>query len=116
MNPIDIVGLIESNPVTRLSETYQSKLVCKIKERFTENEQQLFLASFYCYLQYDTKKDYVIDLDNVWKWLGFQQKVKAKALLERNFIKDVDYKSLLSRQGRQSNAKGGHRVKKEIRD
>jgi regulator of replication initiation timing len=108
MNLIDIVGLIESNPVTRLSETYQSKLVCKIKERFTENEQQLFLASFYCYLQYDTKKDYVIDLDNVWKWLGFQQKVKAKVLLEKYLIKDIDYKSLLSHPGKQSNAKGGH--------
>jgi hypothetical protein len=31
-------------------------------------------------------------LDNVWKWLGFSQKIKAKELLQKNFIIDKDYK------------------------
>ena len=36
-----------------------------------------------------------MDLDNIWKWLGFSQKIKAKELLEKNFILDKDYKKPL---------------------
>ena len=52
---IDIVNLIESNPITKFSGDYQSKLVEKVKHHFTDYEQQLFLSSFYCYLKYDPK-------------------------------------------------------------
>ena len=105
----NIVELIENNPITRLSNTYQSNLLTKIKTKFTDEEQQMFVASFYCYLNYNPKEDFVIDLDNVWKWLGFNQKVKAKALLEKHFLNDIDYKSSLSLQGKQSaHTKGGH--------
>ena len=88
---VDIVNLIESNPITKFSGDYQSKLVEKVKKNFTNYEQQLFLSSFYCYLKYDTKKDFIIDLDNVWKWLGFSQKVNAKLLLEKQFKIEIDY-------------------------
>jgi hypothetical protein len=98
---VDIVNLIESNPITKLTGNYQSKLVEKVKNNFSNYEQQLFLSSFYCYLKYDAKNDYVIDLDNVWKWLGFQQKYHAKVTLEKNFIIDKDYKFLLSLSGEQ---------------
>jgi len=59
------VSLIESNPITKLSSDYNVKLLCKIKENFTDMEQQLFLTSFYCYLNYHPINDFVIDLDNV---------------------------------------------------
>ena len=81
---IDIVNLIENNPITKLSGNYQTKLVEKVKNNFSNYEQQLFLSSFYCYLKYDSKNDFVIDLDNVWQWIGFNQKVKAKILLENH--------------------------------
>jgi hypothetical protein len=106
---VDIVNLIESNPITKLSGNYQSKLIEKVQNTFNNYEQQLFLSSFYCYLKYDTKKDFVIDLDNVWQWLGFSQKVNAKMLLEKNFTIDIDYKKLLLLQQKQSkHIKGGH--------
>jgi hypothetical protein len=106
---VDIVNLIESNPITKLSGNYQSKLIAKVQNTFNNYEQQLFLSSFYCYLKYDTKKDFVIDLDNVWQWLGFSQKIKAKQMLEKQFIIDKDYKLLLYQQVKQSNhIKGGH--------
>ena len=105
---VDIVNLIESNPITKFSGDYQSKLVEKVKNSFTNYEQQLFLSSFYCYLKYDSQNDFVIDLDNIWGWLGFNQKVKAKVLLENNFLLDKDY-ILLSHVGKQTNdARGGH--------
>jgi hypothetical protein len=94
---IDIVGLIESNPVTMLHANSQSKLVEKIKTKFTSYEQQLFISSFYCYFKYNPKTDFVIDLDNVWKWLGFTNKAHSKYTLEKNFTIDRDYKCLLTK-------------------
>jgi len=106
---LNIVELIEKNPITKLTGSYQNKLVTKIKEKFSDHEQQMFVASFYCYLKYDKKNDFVIDLDDVWKWLGFSQKVKAKTLLENHFIIDIDYQLLLSRTVKQTiHIKGGH--------
>lgn len=106
---LNIVELIENNPVTRLSGSYQNKMITKIKGKFTDNEQQIFVASFYSFLNYDSKTDFVIDLDNVWKWLEFYAKQKAKELLEKYFIINKDYKKLLTPQGKQSDhTKGGH--------
>jgi hypothetical protein len=106
---LNIVELIENNPIARLSDTYQNKLLAKIKTNFTNNEQQIFIASFYCYLNYNQKNDFVIDLDNIWKWLGFSQKIKAKQMLEKNFMINTDYKLFLYQQVKQTNdTKGGH--------
>lgn len=103
---IDIVTLIENNPITKLNGNYQNKLINKIKNNFTNYEQQLFLSSFYCYLKYDPYTDFVINLDNIWEWLGFSQKVRAKELLEKNFNVNMDYKCLLSEERKQ--LRGGH--------
>ena len=105
---LDIVDLIENNPISKLSDTYNNKLLIKIKEKFTEYEQQLFISSFYCYLNYDEEKDFVIDLDNVWKFMGFNQKYNSKYLLEKLFKEDIDYKSLLLTDQEQKKGKGGH--------
>ena len=105
---IDIVNLIEKNPLTKLSGNYQSIMVEKVRQNFNTYEQQMFISSFYCYLNYDDKRDFVIDLDNVWKWIGFSQKVNAKVLLEKNFIEDTDYKISGSLERKQKDARGGH--------
>ena len=39
---VDIVNLIESNPITKLSGNYQSKLIEKVQNTFNNYEQQLF--------------------------------------------------------------------------
>ena len=92
MNTLDIINLIDKNSITRLSKEYDNKLINKIKTSFTDTQQQIFVASFYCYLNYDTKKDFVIDFDNVWKWLGYTRKDHAKTCLEKHFVVDIDYK------------------------
>jgi len=109
MQSLDIVSLIESNPITKLSNVYNNKFLLKIKENFTEMEQQMFVSSFYCYLNYNQHTDFVIDLDNIWKWVGFSQKQRAKELLERYFILDKDYKLITNRQVKQTiGGRGGH--------
>ena len=112
MTEFNIIELIENNPIIKLSNTYNSRLLTKIKQKFTDTQQQLFIASFYCYLNYDSKNDFVIDLDNVWKWLGFSQKARGKELLIKNFTIDNDYKKLLSLEGKQDINHGGHNKEK----
>ena len=94
MQKLNIIELIENNPITKLSKTYNNKLLNKIQENFTDFEQQLFVSSFYCYLNFDKNIDFVVDLDDIWKWLEFSQKIDAKRLLEKYFKLDIDYKNV----------------------
>jgi len=112
MTELNIVKLIEDNPVTKLSNTYQGKLLNKIKETFTDNEQQLFVASFYCYLNCNQKTDFIIDLDKVWEWMGFNKKHNAMFLLEKNFLLDKDYKIFAPESSGAKSGRGGHNKKK----
>ena len=110
METLDIVALIEKNPLTCLNDKYQSELVNRIKNTFTDTQQHLFVASFYCYLNHDSKKDFVIDLADVWKWCGFGRIDPAKRLLVKHFVLDVDYKVLIFLNGKIKKAappKGG---------
>jgi len=108
MEQLNIVELIENNPITRLTSNHDNKLLIKIKNKFNDFEQQLFLSSFYCYLNYHPTNDFVINLDDVWKWLKFCQKQRAKELLEKHFVIDNDYKVLLSLDSEQKKGSGGH--------
>lgn len=108
MQTLDIVSLIEKNPVTTLSRNYNNKLLNKIKESFTEQQQQLFVSSFYCYLNYNQITDFIINLDDVWKWLGYNQKADAKRAMEKHFIIDTDYKCFVSQVVDQKKGHGGH--------
>jgi phage anti-repressor protein len=93
---LDFISLINENPLNKLTNIHGSKIIDKIKEIFTTPEQQMFVAKFYCYLNYDSKKDFVIDLDNIWKWLGFDKKGNCKTLLiSDKFIENIDYKYIL---------------------
>lgn len=106
---LDIVNLIENSPLTKLNDQqYNSALIQKIKDHFTPFEQQLFLSSCYCDIKYHRENDFVIDLDNIWAWLGFSQKTNAKYLLEKKFTINVDYKiSGLDLSVARQNARGG---------
>lgn len=108
---MNIVELIEKNPIARLSNTYNNKFLNKIKEIFTDYEQQLFISSFYCYLKYDKNIEFVVDFDNIWKWLDFKQKYNAERLLEKNFKLNIDYK-IIDENNRDVKQNGGQNIKK----
>jgi len=104
---LNIVELIEKNPITRLSHEYNGRLLTKIQESFTGFEQQLFVSSFYCYLNYDKNMDFIVDLDNVWNWLGFASKFVSLRTLEKHFKIDVDYKNLTALDAPKLKINGG---------
>ena len=87
----DIVKLIKNNPVKNFNKEYENKFIQKIKDNFNNDEQNIFLASFYSYLNYDQENEYIIDLTDIWKWLGFSRKDPCKVVLEKHFEKDKDY-------------------------
>ena len=99
MTELNIVDLIEKNPISRLSATYNNKLLLNIQKTFTGFEQKLFVSSFYCYLNYDKNLDFVVDLDNIWIWLGFASKFNAIRTLELHFQVGVDYKKTIPQIG-----------------
>lgn len=111
---LDIVKLIEKNPITRLSQDYQSSLLNKIKDKFSDTQQQLFVSSFYCYLNHNSKSEFIIDLEDVWKWIGFSRKDPAKVVLDKNFVKDIDYKILLHQPLEQDKNKHGGNNKEQV--
>jgi len=113
MENLNIVELIEKNAMTRLSKNYENRLLLKIKNNFTDNQQQLFVASFYCYINHDSKKEFVIDFDNVWKWMGFTRKDNAKTCLEKYFTNNIDYQVKKAAPANSGAAFGGAGLNKE---
>lgn len=91
MENLNIIQLIEENPLTRLSKDYESKFIKKLQEKFTESQQNMFVGSFYCYLNYNSKTDFIIEFDSVWKWLGFTRKEECKRLLTKHFQANENY-------------------------
>jgi hypothetical protein len=59
-------------------------LLARLESEFTTEEQALFLQSFSVYLN-NNPTDFVVDLDDVWHWMGFSTKGNAKALLLKYF-------------------------------
>ncbi len=70
--------IIMHNPITTIDE----RLFVLMKEQMDTEEQLQFINSFKLYLKYgydDTA--FIIDFDNIWKWVGFDTKGNAKRLL-----------------------------------
>ena len=91
MEKVNIIRLMQNNSKTRFSKDYENKLLNKVKDRFSP-EEQIFLSNYYLFLKYNPEKDFVVDFDMLWKLLEFPRKEQAKRLLEKHFTIDVDYK------------------------
>ncbi len=85
---MNLINKTNNNSLT----TIDDRLLTLMKEELNTEEQQQFVNSFKLYLKYGyDDKAFVIDFDNVWKWVGFSQKDKAKRLLINKFIEDINF-------------------------
>lgn len=111
--PIDIKTLIQTSTIEIYDKT---KLVEKLQEHFSNDEQRLYVCNLFLFLNYHPINDFIINLENVWKFIGFSNKANAKRLLKHNFIEEKDYKKLLIRSDEQKNKdnRGGGSVKKTV--
>jgi phage anti-repressor protein len=106
---INFNELVKNNN-TKLSLNVQTKMIDLLTEQFTEEEQKWHVANLYVYMNYHPTNDYPINLEHVFKMIGFAHKENAKRTLKNNFIEDEDYKILLVRRDEQKNSdnRGGH--------
>ena len=68
-----------------------ARLVQMLREELNGDEQNMFVQSFYMYLNHNPSKDFVVDLDEAYKWAGFTLKGHAKTCMKKNLVKDIDY-------------------------
>ena len=92
--PIDIKTLIQTSTIEIYDKT---KLVEKLQEHFSDDEQRLYVCNLFLFLNYHPINDFIINLENVWKFIGFSNKANAKRLLKHNFTEENDYKIIFIR-------------------
>ena len=85
-----------TNTLTLLDNN-NNKFITKLKEHFTEDEQQLYVGNLYMYMNYHPINDFVVNLENVWKFIGFSNKANGKRLLKQHFTENKDYKIVFIR-------------------
>ena len=93
------------NSNTTLSLNLKTKMINILNTEFTEEEQQWYIANLYIYMNYHPTNDYPINLEHVFKMIGFANKENAKRTLKNNFTKDEDYKTVLVRTDENLNGK-----------
>lgn len=92
--PVDIKTLIQTSSIDIYDKT---KLIEKLQSHFSDEEQRLYICNLFLYLNYHPINDFIVNLDNVWKFIGFSNKANAKRLLKHNFKQDIDYKIVFIR-------------------
>ena len=88
----------------------EDRLLQLLREELNGEEQQMFVQSFHMYLKYNAKKDFVIDLDDVYEWAGYTRKDSAKtSMLGIGLKENVEYKIVpLLRPKTEQKQQGGH--------
>ena len=87
---IDFVALVQNNPLTKLNSNYVYKILQKIQERFSPEIQQLYIANCFCYINFNSKLDFPVILDRIWKWMGYSRIDPCKVVLIKHFKENVD--------------------------
>lgn len=91
-----------------IEQNVDNHLLQKLLTHCTEEEQQLFVQSFYMYLRYgEDDTAFVINLDDIWEWIGFGNKGNCKASLEKHFQEGIHYTVALLHPQKRKN-EGGH--------
>jgi hypothetical protein len=70
-------------------------LLKKLHSKFNDDQKQLFVQHFVMYLHHHQETAFVIDMDDIWEWLGFARKDNCKRVLEKNFERDSHKNKIL---------------------
>jgi phage anti-repressor protein len=83
-----------------------NNLVIKLKQHFSDDEQQLYVTNLYMYMNYHPTQDYPINLEDVYKMIGFANKGNAMKTIKSNFVENEDYKIALFHMEKRKNEGG----------
>ena len=92
-NKITQHNVIKSNNEINLEDP----LVKKIREKLDIQDQEIFIQSFYAYMNYHPTNDFPINLEHVFKMIGFVKKANAMKTIKSNFVLNEDYKIIIFR-------------------
>jgi phage anti-repressor protein len=99
------------NSKTTLTLDCQSDMIELLNQEFTEEQSQWYIANLYMYLNFDPTTDFPINLDNVFKMIGFANKGNAMKTIKSNFTIEEDYKiSLIPKEKSSWGGSGGDKV------
>ena len=104
-NTVNFNELVK-NSNTTLTLKLQTKMVETLTSEFTEQEQQWYISNLFMYMNYHPTNDYPINLDHVFKMIGFANKGNAMKTIKSNFTKDEDYKISLFHMEKRKNEGG----------
>ena len=48
-------------------------------------EQRMFLEGFHLYMKHDSRKDFVVDMDDAYEWLGFTRKDNCERVIDNRY-------------------------------
>ena len=96
------------NSNTTLSLNLQTKMVETLTNEFSEQQSRWYIANLYVYMNYHPTNDYPINLEHVFKMIGFANKGNAMKTIKSNFTKDEDYKIVIFRT--EKNLNGGRPI------
>jgi hypothetical protein len=86
--PINYVQLMQTNSIM---EKYNTKILMKIQSNTVPETQKVFMANFYCYTKYDKHKDFIINLETVYEFLGYSRIDICLKALKKNFTEGTHY-------------------------
>ena len=62
-----------------------------LREALSGEEAELFATSFRSYLAHDPRRDFVVDLADVYEWLGYTRKDTAKDVVVKGLVDGEHY-------------------------
>jgi len=122
MEPIKTVEITEVFEQNKLRDFtfYECGLLHKTILPYLTDEQELFLLvndDLHRKGKY-TSDDFIISLDDIWHFLGYNQKAKAKRVIEEHFILNKDYKIIgnqyIDKTIKSKQCRGGHNKEKIV--
>ena len=100
---------------TTLSLNIQDRLVERLNTDFTDDEQRWYVDNSYMYMNYHPTADHPINLEHVFKMIGFANKGNAMKTIKSNFTEGEDYKTVFFRMEKNPNIKNlGGRPQEKI--
>lgn len=102
-NNSELINIIRENSLIEPCE--QDDYINMILKNFNSNDEEIFLINFYLYQKFNKFTDYIVDLEQIYKWIGFSTLGNAKKTLVKHFIKDSDYKISLIQMDKQKSYK-----------
>jgi very-short-patch-repair endonuclease len=116
METVEIVEIFEINKL-RDFVFYDCGLLHNNISNILDKKTELFLLVNEDLYQKYSENDFIISLDDIWYFLEYSQKARAKNVLEKHFILNVDYKIIKSQNEDYVSCKksrGGHNKEKIV--